>query len=361
MALDFVVVVIPGLLVGIIFGFVLQRGRFCMNSAFRDIILLKQYSLLKAVIVAIVVQMVAFHVMDFLGIITLNPKPLAWAGNILGGFIFGIGMALAAGCASGTTYRVGEGMVGSLVALLGLSIGALTTGAGLLLPVKNEIRSATTIAADDGSALTLGNMLGSGMADLLTWLIVIVVAALTIAYFVWKNFLPWKNEGKTLDFSDLGKKIFKEGWAWWVTGIAIGLIGCIAFISSAAAGRNYPLGITAGWLGVLKYFVAGSTVAAAEAALGWIAWLVIGAVIGAFISAIIAKEFKLRTPKEGKILLGQFVGGCLMGFGAVTAAGCNIGNLLSGIPQLSVGSILTSIFIVLGTWMMAYLLFMRGD
>ena len=362
MALDFAVVVIPGIVIGIIFGFVLQRGRFCMNSAFRDIILLKQYTLLKAVVLALVIQMVAFHLMDALAIITLAPKPLAWAGNILGGFLFGIGMALAAGCASGTTYRVGEGMVGSLMALLGLAIGALTTAAGVLKPVKDELRSATTISADDGSALTLGNILGTGdIAVLLTWLIVIVAAGLIAAYFIWKDFLPWQKAGNKLDFSDLGKKIFKDGWAWWVTGIAIALIGCAAFVSSAAAGRNYPLGITAGWVGVLKYFVAGADVATAEAALSWIAWLVIGAVIGAFIAAIIAGEFKLRAPKEGKILLYQFIGGTIMGVGAVTAAGCNIGNLLSGIPQLSVGSTLTSIFIVLGTWMMAYLLFMRGE
>ncbi len=361
MALDFAIVVIPGIVIGIIFGFVLQRGRFCMNSAFRDIILLKQYTLLKAVVLAIVIQMVAFHLMDALDIITLAPKPLAWAGNILGGFLFGIGMALAAGCASGTTYRVGEGMVGSLMALLGLSLGAYTTAVGLLTPIKDELRSATAIAADDGSALTLGNILGTSMVDLLTWIIVIVVAALIAAYFIWRSYLPWQKAGNKLDFSDLGKKIFKDGWAWWITGIAIALIGCVAFVSSAAAGRNYPLGITAGWVAVLKYFVAGSDVATAEAALSWIAWLVIGAIIGAFIAAFIAGEFKLRAPKEGKILLYQFIGGSLMGVGAVTAAGCNIGNLLSGIPQLSVGSILTSIFIILGTWIMAYLLFMRGE
>ena len=88
MALDFTVIVIPGLVVGIIFGFVLQRGRFCMNSAFRDILVLKEYTLLKAVSLALLGQMIAFHILDLLNIITLSPKPLAWGGNILGGFLF---------------------------------------------------------------------------------------------------------------------------------------------------------------------------------------------------------------------------------------------------------------------------------
>ena len=87
----------------------------------------------------------------------------------------------------------------------------------------------------------------------------------------------------------------------------------------------------------------------------------IGVILGALIASLIAGEFKLRTPREGKTLLLQFVGGFIMGFGAVTAMGCNIGNLLSGIPQLSVGSIVASVGIVLGCWLMAFLLFREKD
>lgn len=61
--------ILSGLVVGMLFGFALQRGRFCMNSAFRDILLLKEYTLLKAVIVALIVSMLGFHAMASLGII----------------------------------------------------------------------------------------------------------------------------------------------------------------------------------------------------------------------------------------------------------------------------------------------------
>jgi len=110
--------VLGGLAVGIIFGFALQRGRFCMNSAFRDIVTLEDFTLLKSVGAAILVTMLGFTLMSQTGAITLNPKPLFWGANMVGGFIFGIGMVLAGGCASGITYRVGEGMVGSLVAVM---------------------------------------------------------------------------------------------------------------------------------------------------------------------------------------------------------------------------------------------------
>ena len=112
--------IIGGLLVGALFGFVLQRGRFCMNSAFRDILLMKEFKLAKAVVIAIVVAMIGFAIAALSGVVNLSVKPLNVKGAIIGGTIFGVGMVLAAGCASGTTYRVGEGMMGSLVAGFGL-------------------------------------------------------------------------------------------------------------------------------------------------------------------------------------------------------------------------------------------------
>lgn len=117
--------ILSGLLVGVLFGFVLQRGRFCMNSAFRDIILGQDFTLFKALAAAILVEMIGFSILALAGVITLAPKPLMWGANIAGGFIFGIGMVLAGGCASGITYRAGEGMVGALMAILGFGLSAL--------------------------------------------------------------------------------------------------------------------------------------------------------------------------------------------------------------------------------------------
>ena len=122
--------VITGLFIGVLFGFVLQRGRFCMNSAFRDIVLFQDYALLKTVAAALLVSLAGFAIMDLAGVITLAPKPLWWGANLLGSFVFGIGMVIAGGCASGITYRVGEGMVGAMTAVLGLTIGAYVMAIG---------------------------------------------------------------------------------------------------------------------------------------------------------------------------------------------------------------------------------------
>jgi uncharacterized protein len=335
-----------GLGLGILFGFALQRGRFCMNSAFRDILLMREFTVFKAVAVAIILEMVGFEILALTGVITLAPKPLMWGANIVGGLVFGVGMVVAGGCASGITYRVGEGMVGAMSAVLGFSLAGMATSAGLLKPIATYLQTTTKVMTADGKSLTLANILG-----LPHYVVAFGLAAIILV--VWLYFgLRNREEGYDTGKVTLMESIFKRGWGWLATGIVIALIGIASFPLSAAAGRNYPLGITGGWVGIEKTIVTG------ENAISWEALLVIGVVLGAGIAALIAGEFKLRSPAPS-VLLQTFAGGLLMGFGAVTASGCNIGHILSGIPQLSIGSIVGGLSIVAGAWITVYLLFMR--
>lgn len=92
-----------GLIIGIIFGIVLQRGRVCFNSAFRDIILIKDNYVLKIGALAIAFQMIALLILAQFGLFKISAPGLNLVANIVGGYIFGLGMVLAGGCASGTT------------------------------------------------------------------------------------------------------------------------------------------------------------------------------------------------------------------------------------------------------------------
>ena len=343
--MDFIYALIGGLIVGVLFGFVLQRGRFCMNSAFRDIILLKEFKLAKAVVIALITLMIGFAIFALAGVITLAPKPLKIWGAVVGGLVFGIGMVLAAGCASGTTYRVGEGMVGSLVAGFGLTLGALMTKFGVLNGAMTALQ-ATVIG--EGPALTLFGEFGA-FTPIFMLILGIVGAALTF-YFWGLPALKKRTEGEPLiKFDNAVESIFKKAYPWWVTGIVIGIIGTVAYIVS-----NGVLGITGGWMDLSLWLTTADAVA-------WAGFIIVGAILGSFISAYIGGEFKIRVPKDGLTLLKQLFGGILMGFGAVTAMGCNITNILGGVPQLSLHSIITGACIMFGSWIMAYLLFMRGD
>jgi hypothetical protein len=348
--------IVSGLLVGVLFGFVLQRGRFCMNSAFRDIILGQDFTLFKALGAAILVSMIGFSIMAMMGIITLAPKPLMWGANVVGGLVFGMGMVLAGGCASGITYRAGEGMVGAMVAIAGFGLAGLMTAAGVLKPISAYLQNTKIMTADD-KPLTLANFFGLDLKFTMLILAVIIIG-------VWIA-LAQRNKSASQSFGEkpksFGEAVFKKGWGWLPTGIVVGLIGILSFPLSAAAGRNYPLGITGGWVNIWQSLIKWQTVVDSQVkvtALNWEGSEVIGIIVGALVAALIAGEFAIRAP-EAKVMLQIFLGGLMMGSGAVMSTGCNVGHILSGVPQLSLGSILGGVSIILGGWIMAYFMFIR--
>jgi len=111
------------LLCGLGLGYILQRSRFCIASAYTDLFLFKDGTLFRALLVFIFVSSVGFFLVE------LSPNregfvvALGWP-TILGGLLFGCGMVLAGGCAAGTIMRLGEGYILFIPALLGLIIGS---------------------------------------------------------------------------------------------------------------------------------------------------------------------------------------------------------------------------------------------
>ncbi len=328
--------IVYGIITGLAFGFVLQRGRICFNSAFRDLRMSKDNFMFKAGLLAIAGSTIGFLVLAQFGLIHLNPKPLNWLGAIIGGFTFGLGMVLAGGCASGTTYRITEGNTTSWLAGLFYGLFAWATSAGFLSPLKNVINE-VSIKVSSNSPLYLGETTGPTLATVLNvspWIAGIVFTAILLAYLF----------GTKTSARDTAI------WGWVLTGLLVVPVAMFGFWSSTVSGRAYGLGITGGWINILK------SVATNEA-LNWEGAEVLGIMIGAGITAAIYKEFKLRVPKSGKTFLYVVIGGMLMGFGAVTAGGCNIGHFLTGVPQLAISSLLASVFFVVGNWTMVRILY----
>lgn len=116
-------------LIGLLLGMGLQRARFCFTAAARDPMLTGGTLLSKAVIIAIAVASVGFLALQF----SAASKGQALPGfirpvgihTIIGGIVFGIGMVLAGGCASGTLMRVGEGFVQQFFALAAFVCGVM--------------------------------------------------------------------------------------------------------------------------------------------------------------------------------------------------------------------------------------------
>jgi hypothetical protein len=195
-----------------------------MYSAIRDPLLMKEYNLIKAVGLAIGVEMIGFGIMQAAGV-KLPAKPLAFGAQIFGGILFGLGMIGAAGCASGTSYRVGEGMLGSLVALIGLITGVYMVKEGILKDAASAMTDKVTI---NGATPTLGGDF--------RYIVMFIVGGLIIAMFIWKVVLPKRKEKtENAEKINLGEAIFKKPWPWAIAGIAIGVVNIIAYVSNRFA------------------------------------------------------------------------------------------------------------------------------
>ena len=115
--------VLAAIPLGLLFGLCLQKGDLCGASAFSEVLLMKDWRKIWGIWICIVTGMVGFAVLDALGLIRLNPKPLIWANYVVGGIFFGVGMVLAGGCVSGCLFKAGSGNLNSIVALLGIALG----------------------------------------------------------------------------------------------------------------------------------------------------------------------------------------------------------------------------------------------
>lgn len=115
------------MLFGLAFGFILQRAGFCFTASFRDLFTSGDGRLARGVIIAIAVAMLGFSILQGLGIRQPFVLAVGWH-TLVGGYLFGLGMVLAGGCATGTLFRIGEGSVQLLFALFGGMLGAALTG-----------------------------------------------------------------------------------------------------------------------------------------------------------------------------------------------------------------------------------------
>jgi uncharacterized protein len=118
-------------LTGAVFGFVLQRSRFCFTASMRDPALTGSTTITRAVLVAFAVTTLGFWAIKYGAFLRGAPipgqgyvVPVSFA-TVIGAFMFGIGMVIAGGCASGTLMRVGEGFIMQMLSLLFFIIGSL--------------------------------------------------------------------------------------------------------------------------------------------------------------------------------------------------------------------------------------------
>jgi uncharacterized membrane protein YedE/YeeE len=113
-----------GLLFGVAFGFLLQKGGVAKYHVLLGVLLLEDLTVIKVMLSAIVVGMLGVLTMAHLGLVELHLKPTRYAANILGGLVFGVGFALLGYCPGTGAAALGQGNFDAIGAVLGLIVGS---------------------------------------------------------------------------------------------------------------------------------------------------------------------------------------------------------------------------------------------
>jgi len=335
---------------GLLFGAIAQRTHFCTMGAVADVVTMGDWSRLRMWALAIGVAMLGFNGMVALGWLRAADSLYAapqwlWLSQIVGGLMFGFGMVLASGCGSKTLVRIGGGNLKSLVVFGVLALAAFATLKGItaVLRVGTVDRVALQLPAGQDLPSLLAWATGGSAQRLAGWLGLLCGGGL-IAWVLARR----EGRSATVLVGGIGIGAVVVG-AWWVSGRFGHLAEHPQTLEPAFLATNSqrmeafsfvaPLAYTVDWL----LFFSDRNKLLTQGIV-----IVVGVVLGSAAVALQARSFRwegFRGVEDTTLHLG---GAMLMGVGGVTALGCTIGQGLSGVSTLSIGSALALAAIVGG-------------
>ena len=334
---------IGGLVIGFVFGFIVVRSNFCTMGSISDILSFGDYRRFRTWLLAIAVAILGVQLLHAAGAVDLTRSMYLapgfnWLGNILGGLLFGFGMVFAGGCATRNLARAGSGDLRSLIVLVVMGIFAYMTIGGLFGPVRAEMQQLTQIdlsglnVETQGMGELLARFTGLGASMAAGIVAALLVGALLVYCFSDKAF---RSAPMHIAAGLIMGLCIVAGWA--LTGLAYDeFAGSVQAPISLSYVR--PSGDT---LEYLMRFTANMTPSFGVASL-------LGALAGAFTAARIAGQFNLATFADTGDTLRNLFGAVLMGIGGVLALGCTIGQGITGMSTLAIGSLVAFVSIVVG-------------
>jgi uncharacterized membrane protein YedE/YeeE len=341
----FMVRLLFGFALGAAFGFVARRGRFCTLGAIEDAVYSNDTRRLRSWVLAIGVAIIGVHALELWGGLDLARSiylgaRLEWGALILGGFLFGIGMALNGTCGLGTLRQLGGGDLKALISFLVIGVTAMMTMRGLTGIARISLTDPLTLQLPQSFSQRLPEM--AGLRGMNASLLAIAIGG-AVALFA---------------FSHSG---FRAKWRFAATGAAIGALIVLGWWATGIAGfdsfntRRIESFTFVGPLGETLYYFMLSTALQPDFPVG----AVLGVIAGAFVAAKSDGSFKWEVSADAGDMKRRLLGACLMGFGGITALGCSIGQGVTGLSTLSVGSALATVSIIAGARAGLYLLVER--
>src|SRR5688572_13303564 len=344
--------------VAVVLGAVTSKTNFCAMGAVSDWVNIGDTGRMRAWVFSMAVAIAGVVALEATGTVNLSGETFppyrtanfAWIRYLLGGLMFGIGMTLASGCGNKTMVRIGGGNVKSLTVLVVASICAyLMMWTPLFEKAFLPWISATSInlqshgVANQELGTVLAGMFGMGISKHLNLAVAAAVVAVLL-FFCFRSSHFTADSDHILGGAAVGLAVV---FGWWLTGGAIGrewkeYADMATAVPSRVQVQSYtfisPMGDTLRWLLEPRNL---SLVNFGVAALA-------GVILGSAVWAVLAREFRLEWFPSWKDFGAHVIGGALMGTGGVLAMGCTIGQAVTGVSTLAVGSILAFLAIVIG-------------
>jgi uncharacterized protein len=335
--------------VSFVLGLAMSRSNFCTMGAVADIVNMNDWTRMRMWLFAIGVAMIGTALMSASGLIDitksiyLTPK-LTWLSSLIGGLLFGFGMVLASGCGSKTLVRIGAGSLKSLVVFIVMGLFAYMSLRGIFAVLR--VASIDQITINFAQGQDLPRLFADSKAaagSLRLWLGVGLGAALVLFSLMGKEF---RNSETIVGALLVGLAVVA---GWYVSGkigyvpedpktleeaflaTNSGRLESFSFVAPAA----YTLELLMFWSDKTRIVTLG--IAAT-----------LGMIIGSFVYALISKTFQWEGFANAEDTANHLVGAALMGIGGVTALGCTVGQGLTGISTLALGSFIAFAGILVG-------------
>ncbi|HET7627762.1 MAG TPA: YeeE/YedE family protein [Bacillales bacterium] len=339
---------------GLLLGYTLFHARFGFTTGFRQLMSVGNGAAVRAHMIMLAAACTLFAPILSMGIGFFGTEPQGYVfpvgtSVVVGGFLFGIGMQLGSGCASGTLYHIGGGRTASFVTLFGFIIGSVLGAWHWAFWVQEMPHF---------PAVSLATSTGWGYFG--AWIVsLLIFAAITIAVWVIQK-KKQPPQLKPVPSASGWKRVVRGSWPLWVGAIVLAVLNALTLMF-----RGHPWGVTS------AFALWGSQAAQSIGidVTDWTYWqgakaaqlnqsvfkdstsvMDFGVILGAFVASAAAGLFKL--PKlGGKVIAASMVGGILMGYGARIAFGCNIGAYFGGIASFSLHGYVWMVAALAGTFL----------
>jgi uncharacterized membrane protein YedE/YeeE len=336
---------VVGAVIGSIMGFAARRSHFCTMAALERHWYASDSRGLRAWLLAAAVALVATQLMQAAGWVDVSSsfyltEPLPIAGTVLGGVMFGIGMALVGTCGFGALIRLGGGSLRALVVLVAMGLAALAALRGLTGHLRQSVLDKLALDLDAYGGQSIGALVSNATGLPLTYAVAGLVA-LALLGWVFRDSSFRRDRTKIISGTVIGLTIAAGWFVTWYYAQRL-----MVPVQLEAGSFVTPLGDT-----ILQIITV--TGALPDYGVG----LVFGVFVGAALCAWCRRDMRWEACDDARELGRHLVGAFLMGTGGVFALGCTIGQGVSAVSTMAVSAPLAWVSIAFGARIgLAYLL-----